>query len=277
MACHELKNCAVINDLSGFGRCALNISMPVMSALGVRTLPAPTAVLSNHTGFSEYYFSDLTDGMSEYFSAWKKLGLTFDGIYTGFLGSERQVEIISSFIKEAKRGGTLLFVDPVMGDGGSLYTTYTESLVLRMRSLISGADVITPNLTEACFLADVPYADMENATDSELLSLARKLCSLGAKRAVITGIRRGAKVCNYVCDSLLGKTFIVSSKYVGGEFCGAGDIFTSLIAGYMLKGKSFKSAISRASKFLSRAARLSLELHVSPTDGIAFEPILNKI
>lgn len=272
----NLKNCAVINDLSGFGRCALNVSIPVMSALGIRTLSAPTAVLSNHTAFSDYYFHDLTDGMEEYFSAWEKLSLSFDGIYTGFLGSERQVDIISSFIKHFRTSDTLLFVDPVMGDDGKLYTTYTPELVCRMRELIRGADVITPNLTEACFLADISYKHMENASDAMLFSLAKKLSSLGARRVCITGIYRKGFVYNFVYDGVSGKTFRTRSKYVGGQFCGTGDLFTSLLAGFMLRGKSFRQSVRRAARFIGKAALLSKKLGVSPTDGIAFETILHK-
>lgn len=272
-----LPTCAVINDLSGFGRCALNITIPVMSALGVRVLSAPTAVLSNHTAFCDYYFSDLTPGMENYFSAWEKLSLSYDGIFTGFLGSEEQVDIISEFIRKNRGEGTLLFVDPVMGDDGKLYTTYTEGLVRRMRELIDGADVITPNLTEACFLADCDYSEMESASDEKLLSLAKKLAELGADKVIITGIYRGDKVSNIVCDTRGGESYISSSKYVAGQFCGTGDLFASLICGYLLKGVSLKTALSRASRFICRAAKLSEELRVSPTDGIAFEPILKKL
>ena len=272
----NLPACAVVNDLSGYGRCALNITIPVMSALGVRVLSAPTAILSNHTAFCDYYFSDLTPGMENYFSAWEKLSLSYDGIFTGFLGSEEQVDIISEFIKKNRGEKTLLFVDPVMGDDGKLYSTYTEGLVNRMRELIDGADVITPNLTEACFLAGCDYREMESADDKKLLSLAKKLSDLGADKVIITGIYRGDKVSNIVC-SKSGEAFISSSKYVAGQFCGTGDLFASLICGYLLKGMPLRDALSRSSKFICRAAKLSERLGVSPTDGIAFEPILKKI
>lgn len=273
----SLKSCAVINDLSGFGRCALNVTMPVMSAMGIRVLPVTTAVLSNHTGFSDYYFHDLTDGMEDYLAAWEKLGLLYDGIYTGFLGSETQVDIISEFIKKNRKEDTLLFVDPVMGDDGELYSTYTQELVKRMKSLVREADIITPNLTEACFLADCDCGEMEDASDEKLFDLALHLTQLGAGCAVITGIYRDDKVSNIVCDSISGKMFSISSKCVAGQFCGTGDLFASLLFGYIMKGKSLSYAVSKAAKFVRRAAHLSAEFGVSPTDGIAFEPILLKI
>ena len=273
----QLKSCAVINDLSGFGRCALNISIPVMSAQGIRVLSVPTAVLSNHTAFDKYYFRDLTDGMAEYLDMWKKLGLRFDGIYTGFLGDARQVEIISEFIKTAKDENTLLFVDPVMGDDGVLYSTYTTSLVDKMRALIHDADYITPNLTEACFLADVPYEEYDGADDEKLFSLARKLCTLGAKCTIITGIYREGHVLNFVCDSISGEEYSVSSEYVARQFCGTGDLFASLLCGYIMQGKTLTDALSRTSEFLCDAVRLSDKLGVTSQDGVAFEPILKNV
>ncbi len=273
----KLKNCAVVNDLSGFGRCALNVTIPVMSAIGIRVLPAPTAVLSNHTGFEDYYFSDLTAGMEKYFSAWERHALLFDGIYTGFIGSEEQVDIISEFIKKNRKEKTMLFVDPVMGDDGALYPTYTEGLVRRMRDLIREADIITPNLTEACFLADCDYSEMKCADEEKLFSLALHLTQLGAGCAVITGIYHENRVSNIICDSASGEVFSHSSPCVAGQFCGTGDLFASIVFGEVLKGKSIKKAVRIATEFICRAAKLSAELGVSQTDGIAFEPILKKI
>lgn len=274
---NELKSCAVVNDLTGFGRCALNISIPVMSAQGIRVLSVPTAILSNHTAFDDYYFSDLTDGMDEFFSKWEKLNLTFDGIYTGFLGSERQVSIISAFIKKFKGENTLLFVDPVMGDDGLLYSTYTPELVAKMRELVKNADYITPNLTEACLLADIPYESMENADENELYALAERLSELGARCVIITGIYREGHVMNIVYDGISGERFSVCSEYVARQFCGTGDLFASLLCGYLLGGETLRKAMERTSEFLCEAVRLSDRLGVSPTDGVAFEPILKNV
>jgi len=273
----QLKNCAVINDLTGYGRCALNVTVPIMSAQGVRVLAAPTAVLSNHTAFDEYYFSDLTGGMEEYFKNWEKLSLHFDGIYTGFLGSEHQVQIISDFIKKAKSENTLLFVDPVMGDDGKLYSTYTDGLVAKMRALVHNADIITPNLTEACFLAQVPYSEMLGANDDKLFLLAEKLCGLGAKCSIITGIYRGNSVSNIVYDKRNDERFVSSSKYIAREYCGTGDLFATLLCGYVLQGIPLRRAIRKTASFICRAVKLSDSLNVSPTDGVAFEPILKRI
>ncbi len=277
MKTEVLKNCAVINDLTGYGRCALNVSVPIMSVLGVRVMCAPTAVLSNHTAFDEYYFSDLTDGMEKYFENWEKLDIKFHGIYTGFLGSERQVSIISDFIKKQKDEDTLLFVDPIMGDNGKLYSTYTMEMVCKMRELICDADIITPNLTEACFLTGEDYSDFAEASDDALFSIAEKLHTLGAKCVIITGVRRGDKVGNIVSDKKSGERFASFSSYIAREYCGTGDLFASMLCGYVLRGVELREAVKRASEFLCDAVELSERLGVSPIDGIAFEPILSSL
>ncbi len=277
MKTEKLKTCAVINDLSGFGRCALNVTIPVMSAIGIRVLSVPTAVLSNHTGFSEYYFSDLTDGMSEYFEAWERLGLSYDGIYSGFLGSEHQADIIADFIKKNRKENTFLFVDPAMGDDGKLYPTCTDGIVRKMRELVSEADIITPNLTEACFLAGVDYEEMKNADFDRVSDLAFRLTRMGASRVVITGVYKDDTVSNVICDSIFDEIFSTSSKCVAGEFCGTGDLFASILFGYVMKGKSLANAVKGASDIILRAAEYSEALGVSKTDGIAFEPFLKKL
>lgn len=273
----KLKTCAVINDLSGFGRCALNVTIPVMSAIGVRVLSVPTAVLSNHTGFSEYYFSDLTGGMREYFDAWEKLGLSYDGIYSGFLGSEEQADIISGFIEKNRKENTYLFVDPAMGDDGKLYPTCTDGLVRKMRGLCATADIITPNLTEACFLAECDYGEMKSASLEKISDLALHLTQCGAARVIITGVYRGDKVLNVVCDSVRGEIFTTSSKCVAGQFCGTGDLFASILFGESLKGKTLRTAVKKASDTVARAAKFSEALGVSKVDGIAFEPFLKRL
>ena len=277
MKTNALKTCAVINDLSGFGRCALNVTIPVMSAIGVRVLAVPTAVLSNHTGFDEYYFSDLTGGMRDYFAAWEKLGLTYDGIYSGFLGSEEQADIISEFIKKNRSEDTYLFVDPAMGDDGRLYPTCTDGLVSKMRELIRAADIITPNLTEACFLAGVDYEEMKDAPLERVFDLALHLSRLGAARVVITGVYRSGKVINVVCDGVRDEMFTISSKCVSGQFCGTGDLFASVLFGESLKGKTLRTAVKKASDIVARTAKFSEKLGVSKVDGVAFEPFLKRL
>ena len=146
-----------------------------------------------------------------------------------------------------------------------------------MRELVRCADIITPNLTEACFLAGADYSEMENASEEKLFALAESLCALGAKCAVITGIYRGGEVSNIVFDKERGERFKISSEYVSRQFCGTGDLFSSLICGYVLQGLPLRRAIEKSTVFLCDAVRLSEELGVSPTDGVAFEPILKNV
>ena len=152
---------AAIHDLSGFGRCSLTVAIPVLSAMGVQCCPLPTAVLSTHTGgFEGYTFRDLTEEMAAAAAHWKALDLRFDAVYSGFLGSERQIGLVRQFLRDFRRPGTLAVVDPVMGDFGRVYETYTPAMCRRMADLTAEADVITPNLTEAALLLGVPYESL---------------------------------------------------------------------------------------------------------------------
>ena len=155
----QQKKIALINDITGFGRCSIAVELPLISALKVQACPLPTAILSVHTGFPTYFIDDYTDRMKDYIASWKKNGLTFDGISTGFMNSLEQIDIVIDFIHQFKQPDTIVIVDPVMGDYGKLYASYTEKLCAEMRRLMQYADVITPNLTEACQLLGIPYPE----------------------------------------------------------------------------------------------------------------------
>ena len=157
MGHNNQKKIAAINDYTGFGRCSIAVELPVISALKVQCCPLPTSVLSNHTGFDSFYFEDFTDSMPAYIAEWKKLNLKFDGICSGFLGSHRQIKIVEDFFKTFKTDENIILVDPVMGDYGKLYSTYTTQTCTEMKKLVKYADILTPNLTEACILTDEEY------------------------------------------------------------------------------------------------------------------------
>ena len=193
MSHNNQKKTAVINDLSGFGRCSLTVSIPILSAMRIQCCPLPTSIFSNHTGFPSHFMTDFTDKMEPYFTEWKKLGLQFDGIASGFLGSADQIEIVQKFLKEFRTEKTVILIDPVMGDYGKAYQTYTEELCQRMKALVSYADILTPNVTEACILTDTPY--QENWKQGELVQMAEQLLEQGPDKVVITGI---------VCGTYLG-------------------------------------------------------------------------
>lgn len=269
------KRIAVINDFSGFGRCSLTVSLPVISAAGIQCCAIPTAVLSNHTGYEDYFFDDYTDKMKYYYSKWEKLGLEFDGIYTGFLGSERQVDIVEDFIKRFSDKDTKIIVDPVMGDDGRTYATFTPGLCRRLGRLARHSDIMTPNLTEACILTGMPFNDKQKEVSS-LINICEKLRELGAKNIVITGIEQGNCISNFIYDQEGGYS-VYSSDKSGKTRAGTGDVFASIIAADSLRGIKFEESVKRAADFVSKAIKASDEMNIPPQDGVCFELFMGDL
>ncbi|MDE5932279.1 MAG: pyridoxamine kinase, partial [Lachnospiraceae bacterium] len=217
------KKIAVINDISGFGRCSISVSLPVISYLGVQCCPVPTSIFSNHTGYPHFFFDDYTDRMPDYIDHWKRLGLTFDGIATGFLGSAEQIQIVKAFIREFTREKTQIIIDPVMGDNGRLYSTYNEEMCQEMKKLIAHADIITPNLTECCKLTDTAYKDA-GWKKKELYRMAEELSAQGPEKVVITGIKQGEFIANYIYERNASEQRWLRTHKVGTERSGTGDV-----------------------------------------------------
>lgn len=268
------KKIAVINDMSGFGRCSIAVSLPVISKLKVQCCPLPTAIFSNHTGYEHYFFDDYTAKMPEYIKNWKLLGLEFSGIYSGFLGSEEQIGIVERFIREFSTEQTLVIIDPVMGDHGKAYATYTPQLCGSMKRLVQYADILTPNLTEACILTDTSYK--EKWQKKEIREMAVKLRKMGPSRVVITGIVQGGYIANYVCDES-GCDHFLRTIRVGTQRCGTGDLFASVIAADAVNGVDFAVSVKKASNFVKKCIEKSIELEIPVTDGVAFEEILDTL
>ena len=269
------KKLAVINDISGFGRCSVTVSLPIVSYLGVQCCPVPTSIFSNHTGYPQFFFDDYTDRMPEYINNWKKLGLTFEGIATGFLGSARQIQIVKEFIREFSKEKTQIIIDPVMGDYGKLYPTYTEELCQEMKKLVSLADIVTPNLTECCKLTDVSYKDT-GWKKKELYSMAEQLSEQGPEKVVITGIRQGEFIANYIYEK--GKEpKMIRTHRVGTERSGTGDVFAAVIAADSINGVPFDKSVRKASGFVKKCILKSIELDIPRTDGVCFEEILYQL
>ncbi|MBD5526241.1 MAG: pyridoxamine kinase [Lachnospiraceae bacterium] len=269
------KKIAVINDISGFGRCAVAVALPIISYMGVQCCPVPTAILSNHMGYPNYYMDNYTDRMEEYIGNWRKLGLRFDGITTGFLGSVEQIAIVKRFIRDFSQEGTMVIVDPVMGDHGRLYSTYTEELCIQMRKLIGQAHITTPNLTEACRLADMPYRDGV-WRKKELRSMAEQIAAMGPDRVVITGIPQGEFIANYVYERGAEPQIIRTHK-VGTERSGTGDVFSSVIAADGVNGVPFHKSVRKASGFVKKCILRTEEQAVPKSDGVCFEEILYQL
>ncbi len=268
------KKIAVINDYTGFGRCSLAVAMPIISVMKVQCCPIPTSVLSNHTGFESFFFDDYTDKMEKYIDEWKKLDLRFSGIATGFMGSKDQIRIVSDFIERFADEKTIVVVDPVMGDYGKAYATYTDELCNEMKKLVKYADILTPNLTEACIIADEPYKKKRRMKD--LQSLAEKLSEMGPKKIVITGIEQGDYIANY-CFERGKEGKIRKTHKVGTQRSGTGDIFASIIAADAVNGVDFYDSVKKASQFIKKCIEKSIEMDLPLTDGVCFEELLYKL
>ena len=268
------KKIAVINDFCGFGRCSLAVSLPIISALKVQCCPLPTSVFSNHTGFPSFYSTDFTEHMSPYIDEWVNLGLHFSGILTGYLGSAEQIDIVKDFISRFRGEGTVTVIDPVMGDHGKLYSSYPYELALKMRELVCHADILTPNLTEACILTDTEYR--EDMTEEELLKIAITLSDMGPSSIVISGLLRDGYLENFIYDKENGIS-IVREKMIGEFRSGTGDVFSSIIAADTALGKPLYEAVAHASRFIARVIERTIELNIPRTDGIAFEEMLCEI
>lgn len=268
------KKIALINDFTGFGRCSIAVELPVISMLRVQCCPVPTSVFSNHTGFESFYFDDYTDRMRQYVAEWKKLELKFNGICSGFLGSAEQISIVREFINEFNSEGTVVVVDPVMGDYGKIYSTYTDEMCRLMKELVALADIITPNLTEGCILTDTNYTDKWHEKD--LSELAEKLSDIGPKKVVITGIPQGKYISNYCYERGFPGYFVKTAK-VGTQRSGTGDIFTSIIAADAVNGVDFHESVKKASSFVKKCIMKSIELNIPLTDGVCFEEVLHLL
>lgn len=268
------KKIAVINDFCGFGRCSLAVSLPIISALKIQCCPLPTSVFSNHTGFESFYYTDFTRHMEAYANEWKKLNLKFSGILTGFLGSPMQIEIVESILKQFRNENTITVIDPVMGDYGSLYPTYSPILAKKMRTLVPYADILTPNLTEACILTSTPY-NPDISTDS-LFELCKKLSDMGPKKIVISGLDRGDDLENFVYERDKQAISVYCHK-VGPCRSGTGDVFSSIIAADAVNGKDFMWSVHHASDFITKVLKRTVELGLPKTDGLCFEELLSEI
>lgn len=269
------KKIAAINDLSGYGRCALTVSLPVISHMRIQCCPVPTSILSNHTGYDEYFFDDYSDKLPQYFEMWEKLELTFDGIMSGFLGSKEQIDMVVKFIHEFSKKDTKIIIDPVMGDHGKIAGTYTEEMCIEMRKLVSYADIVTPNLTEACKLVDMPYKE-NGWKKKELQLMAEKVSQMGPDKVVITGIPQGEFIANYVYEKGEESHFIKTHK-VGEERCGTGDLFASIIAADAVNGVDFQKSVRKASAFVKKSMLKSIEMNIPKKNGVCFEEILHAL
>ncbi len=270
----KLKKIAVINDLSGSSRCSLTVAMPIIAAKGLQCCAMPTAILSNHTGYSHYFFDDYTDKMEHFTLNWQKQQLTFDGIYTGFLGSEHQIEVVTDFLKKFCTSHTKLIVDPVMGDDGKIYTTYTHGMCIAMKKIAAHADVVTPNITEACVLADVPYTG-EYISEQAATDICIKIHALGAKNVVLTGVKANDTISNYVYDGNNFKKYFC--PLMPTYFSGTGDVFSSIVAADITNGKSIFESVEFATDYIHKVTEYSQKAGLTWQEGICIEKFIKEL
>ena len=268
------KKIALINDITGFGRCSVAVQLPIISQLGVQCCVLPTSILSNHTGFPSYSFQDFTPHMHEHIDEWRKLNLQFRGICTGFLGSAEQISIVRDFIDEFGGDDCVTLVDPVMGDEGKAYGTYTPEMCGRMAELVAHADIITPNITEACILANVDYDPHMSFDDA--FSLAQKLCDMGPSKVVVTGVEHGSTMSN-ACLERGREPFTVTGEKLGEQRSGTGDVFSAIIAADAVNEVPFRKSIEKATRFDHDCVQASIDLGIPRTDGLAFEEKLHTL
>ncbi len=266
---------ALINDFSGFGRCSISVALPIISTLRLQCCPIPTSIFSNHTGFPSYFFEDYTDRMSAYIQEWKKLDRSFSGLASGFLGSLDQIEIVRQFFLDFRTSDNLILVDPVMGDSGRLYPTYTLSMCHAMKELVAFADILTPNLTEACLLTGHPYHEGKWSL-LDIRAMARELSAMGPKKIVITGIPQGDFIANF-CYENDGQESIRRTHLVGTQRSGTGDIFAAILIADAIHQVPFQDSVRKASRFIKRCIQRSIELDLPLTDGVCFEEVLHTL
>lgn len=286
-----MKKIAVINDLSGLGKCSLTAAIPVISAMGVQACPLPTAVLSNQTGYASYFCDDYTDRMDAYMEEWEKRGFQPDGIYTGFLAGEKQADRILDFFRRFCREETLVLTDPVMGDQGKAYPVFSEALCEKMKLLVSHATVITPNLTEALLLLygregmEKQWEALQRLGERAYLPAVEEYGKELLKRfpiaaAVITGIdcrKEGEplRIGSLVCKGSKNTWFFAEKS--GGSYSGTGDLFASVLSAGLVKGMPMERCVKMAVDFLSGAIRDTVTEGTDRNDGVCFESHLHEL
>ena len=272
------KRAAAIHDISCFGKCSLTVAIPVLSAAGIETCPIPTAMLSTHTGgFTNIHIRDLTDDVMPVAEHWKSLDLRFDAIYTGYLGSFRQLDIVSDFFDKFKSEGTTIIVDPVMADNGRLYGGITDDFPAGMRKLCEKADIITPNLTEANLMLGEEYKDGPY-TQEYIEDILRRLGTFGAKTVVLTGVyfdqlQLGAAAL----DVATGRISYAMGEWVDGCYHGTGDTFTSVLLAALLNDCSLNDSLQIAVDYVSRCVKRTSKDHPYMTYGVNFEAELPSL
>ncbi|HUT44516.1 MAG TPA: pyridoxamine kinase [Desulfobacterales bacterium] len=273
-----VKQIAAIHDLSGCGRTSLSVVIPILSAMGIKVCPLPTAVLSSHSRYEGYHFADLTDHMQPVIDHWKKLKVVFDAIYSGFLGSYKQIRIVQGMIDAFTTENQFVVIDPVLGDNGKMYGPINKEMVSEMKSLIQKADIITPNLTEASLLLEKPFHP--DIGEEDIKEWMLRLSYMGPGIVVITSVpdKTPGKKFSVIAYNKNGSRFWkVPIDYIPADFPGTGDCFTSVLTGALLQGDSLPIALDRAVHFISYGIRATFGYRYDQNQGILLERVLNRL
>lgn len=279
-----MKKIALINDLSGFGKCSLTAAIPVISVLGVQACPLPTAILSAQTGFPSYYCDDYTAKMNYFTDEWKKMNVSFDGIYSGYLGSAAQIHNVLYLLEQFQTNNTIYLADPVMGDSGKRYSIFSDELLQGMKALTQRANVITPNLTELCLLAGADYQELVSHADKE--DYIKRIEEIGhsllantrtKQTILVTGIIHTKGAHTYVGNLAVSEQeqFYLETNYTGKSYSGTGDLFASVIAGSLVQRQTIQDAMKKAIAFLQPAIEEATQNSIDRNHGVHFEKYLN--
>ena len=270
---------AAVHDLCGYGKCSLGVAIPVLSAAGCDVCPVPTGLFSSHTAFPGFYMHDTTNILQDYINAWKGIGVEIDAIYSGFLGAPEQVDLIRELY--AMYPNALRVVDPVMADHGKVYPTYTPELCAAMAELAAGADILTPNLTEAAIILGEPIGDDWAGTDisdEEAHRIVAALVAKGAKHVVLKGIQReGENVIRNFVGGIDCETHELSNEYLPYMLHGTGDVYASCLLAAIMAGRTLEEAVRFAGDFTHDAMIVSAKQPNFQERGVSFELLLGKV
>ena len=270
-----------VHDLCGYGKCSLGVAIPVLSAAGCDVCPVPTSLFSAHTRYPHFAMLDTTDFLTEYVDAWQTCPVELDAVYSGFLGSADQVAVIKRLY--AENPGCLRILDPVMGDGGQMYATYTPELCEAMKGLVDGADVLTPNLTEASILTGIPYAGQDISRD-EAARIVDALLEMGAKNVVLKGVREkigeGEDAQESITNFVAGEhqeLASVNHLLLPYMLHGTGDLYCSGLLAAVMAGRPLVDAVEFAGTFVLEAMMVSCDQPQYLERGVSFEPVLWRV
>lgn len=269
-----MKRILTVQDLSCIGRCSLTVALPILSAMGLETAVLPTAVLSTHTQFQNPVFCDLTDSLRPILHHWRKEGFSFSSVYTGYLGSTEQIEIVLDIFKYYKERDSILIADPAMADGGKLYTGFDMNFVRQMKRVCSKADFILPNLTEACLMLGIEYRP-QCCDEAYIKQILRGLTQLGAKTAILTGVSFNDRELGVMAYDSSADTFhAYFAEKLPVSYHGTGDCFASCFSGALTRGQSLDEAIKLSADFIVACLKKTLADPVHRTYGVNFEEAL---